>query len=526
MTPATAKDATFSIRTRLTVLAATFLAVVLIAAALAMVQVRRWEQTSSDRRAARMIANDLSDLRLAMSDQETGVRGYLLSDDTSFLDPYKEGRANATRAMSALRANQHVIRAFPMLLDQFERADQGWLVEAIEPALALQASGQPVPDALLDTGKREFDTVRSRLDTLTATLDAKVTMLDEANNHQQRVAVAAVFGGFLAALAGALVVLLLVRRWMSRPLADIAQAARSIGAGADGPPRPALQSAELVDVWSAIELLQQHLTQERDRAVRAYETLEQSAVLALHVRSELVAYEHLEVSDGWAVASRLRSAEGLVAGDCYDIGLINSNQLYVVVIDVTGHGPLAALNALKAKALLRSAVKAGHTPGGSLDLLQRQATDTGLDYLTAFIAVVNLRDGICHYANAGHPPAHIIGPNGSITHMLGTGPLVGPIDAHWETSLAEMDEGATLVVYTDGLTEATGNDRERIGEERVIAHLTSTEIPDADSAVDGLIHLFEAFHSGRQVDDITIVALSRGVTTHAEQSNDELASTP
>ena len=119
------------------------------------------------------------------------------------------------------------------------------------------------------------------------------------------------------------------------------------------------------------------------------------ALLALQVRSEL-ADEHGQAPDGWAIASTMRAAEGLVAGDCYDIGLVSATSLYIVMIDVTGHGPLAALHALKAKSLLRSAVRSGMAPGTAMSwLAQHHTGDDGDEYLTAFVALVELDTGDC-----------------------------------------------------------------------------------------------------------------------------------
>ena len=71
------------------------------------------------------------------------------------------------------------------------------------------------------------------------------------------------------------------------------------------------------------------------------------------------AEERAVTPGGWSLATKLRAAEGFVAGDCYETGLIDQATMYIVVIDVTGHGAKAALSALKAKAQLRSALRTG-----------------------------------------------------------------------------------------------------------------------------------------------------------------------
>jgi sigma-B regulation protein RsbU (phosphoserine phosphatase) len=301
----------------------------------------------------------------------------------------------------------------------------------------------------------------------------------------------------------------LFRRWVTRPLAEISAAARAI-AGGQVAAMPAFDAAEFGAVSDAIDSMQRSLSDERDRAVRAFKGLEQSAVLALQVRSEL-GDEHAAAPAGWTLASRLRAAEGFVAGDCYETGLLDQNTMYVVVIDVTGHGAKAALSALKAKAQLRSALRTGLSPGDAVGWLAREHHDDAVDdFVTAFVAVVDVANGECHWANAGHPPAIVVA-DGAALELPFSGPLIGPFDSSWSTETVAIPAGGTLVVYTDGLTEVRGEGRSRLGEKRLYEHIETT-MRDAigpDAIVESLVRLVEEFRVGIQTDDVTIVALTR-----------------
>ena len=127
---------------------------------------------------------------------------------------------------------------------------------------------------------------------------------------------------------------MLFRRWVTQPLELIGESARALSID-DEQELPDFDSAELQEVVDAIRALQGSLAHERDRAVTAYRALEQSAVLALHVRSEL-ADELGDPPPGWSVGSALVPADGVVAGDCFDLGLLDQHRLYVVMVDVTG----------------------------------------------------------------------------------------------------------------------------------------------------------------------------------------------
>src|SRR4029453_1573688 len=75
-----------SLRRRVGVLGCIFVALVVFAVGLAALMVRAWDRAVDDRGQLRVAAAEVADLRLAYSDQETGIRGYLLAEDASFLD--------------------------------------------------------------------------------------------------------------------------------------------------------------------------------------------------------------------------------------------------------------------------------------------------------------------------------------------------------------------------------------------------------------------------------------------------------
>jgi sigma-B regulation protein RsbU (phosphoserine phosphatase) len=271
---------------------------------------------------------------------------------------------------------------------------------------------------------------------------------------------------------------------------------------------PDFDSAELQDVTDAIRTLQQSLAHERDRAVTAYNTLEQSAVLAVHVRSEL-ADELGDPPPGWAVGSALVPAEGMVAGDCFDLGLLDQHRMYVVLVDVTGHGAGAALDALKSKSQLRAALRSRVSPGGALDWLSREnRKDARADLLTAVVAIIDIDTGVCHYANAGHPAPLLT--NGARHVTLGrTGPLLGAFEATWRTETVTIEPGWTLLLHTDGVTEAMGPQRERFGETRFSEFLQDAWVSDPKALVAELLTSVRTFQVGRRTDDITVVAIHR-----------------
>src|SRR3954462_14620355 len=98
----TSSDRT-SLRRRVGVLGCIFVALVVFAVGLCTLMVRSWGRAVDERGNLRVAAAEVADLRLAYSDQETGIRGYLHSGDSSFLDPYNDGLARAEAVRDRLR---------------------------------------------------------------------------------------------------------------------------------------------------------------------------------------------------------------------------------------------------------------------------------------------------------------------------------------------------------------------------------------------------------------------------------------
>jgi serine phosphatase RsbU (regulator of sigma subunit) len=216
-------------------------------------------------------------------------------------------------------------------------------------------------------------------------------------------------------------------------------------------------------------------------AVRARETIEQSASVVLQLRSELASGID-ELPEGWTVAAQLHPAEGVVAGDCYDVIDLGPSDLGLVVVDISGHGAVSGILALRCKELLRAGLREGLPPNEALLWAAEQLDDLGDEtFLTAFVAVVNLGSGAVTYASAGHPPALLCSATNTV-ELEPTGPIVGPFAGPWESASAQMDAGNRLAVYTDGLIEVRDDDGSEFGVRR-LSDLVSEAAPDEADAI-------------------------------------------
>jgi sigma-B regulation protein RsbU (phosphoserine phosphatase) len=246
------------------------------------------------------------------------------------------------------------------------------------------------------------------------------------------------------------------------------------------------------------------------REARARSTIEASAVLASRLGAAL-ASDIANLPAGWEAGARLLPAEGQVAGDTYSIDLIGPTRLAVVVVDIAGHGASAAVDALSARELMRASLRSGVRPHRAIATLP-DTLDLGENFLTAFAAVIDTSDGNCAYVNAGHPPPLLVSGSEGIEVLGPTGPLVGIVPGEWTTAMCTIALGSTLLVYTDGLTEARDTLGEFLGEDRVQAMAAEGAGGDADDLVRSVLRAIDEFAGGDRRDDATIVALRRVAT--------------
>jgi CHASE3 domain sensor protein len=494
-----------SLRRRVGVLGLVFVALVVAAIGLATLMVREWDRAVDDRGELRVAVAEVAQLRLAYSDQETGVRGYTLAQDPSFLEPYNDGVALAQTMRSRLLAHAATDRSgLDAQLDRVERAAQRWTDDVAQPAIAQPS--QPIDEV---AARARFDDLRLELRELDSIVARQLVAEMDRTDSVRRDTFVVLIASAIAAFAAIALITVLLRRWITQPLAQIVESARALSSD-ETQQLPDFDSAELQAVVDAIRNLQSSLARERDRAITAYRALEQSAVLAVHVRSEL-ADELGDPPPGWSVGSALVPADGVVAGDCFDMGLLDQHHLYVVMVDVTGHGPGAALDALKSKSQLRAALRSRVSPGGALNWLSREnRKDARADLLTAVVAVVDIDTGLCQYANAGHPAPYLTDGTEAIP-LRQTGPLLGAFDSTWRTETVTIGPGCTLLLYTDGVTEALGDHRQRFGPDRFVDVLRHADVSDPKRLVADVLAGVASFRVGSRTDDLTLVALHRSV---------------
>jgi signal transduction histidine kinase len=172
-------------------------------------------------------------LQGALRDQETSLRGYVIAADPGFLVPYVDGQRVERLAAEEITARLGDRVDLIADLTAIERAAAAWRNAYAEPLINSVVPGAPnvVNTSTADRGKAEFDRIRALFDTQNADLEAARTVavneLDAMRSWRNRVLIAMVAVFF----AGAVLLALLMRRAVTRPLAVLAASCRRIAAG-------------------------------------------------------------------------------------------------------------------------------------------------------------------------------------------------------------------------------------------------------------------------------------------------------
>ena len=215
-----------------------------------------------------------------------------------------------------------------------------------------------------------------------------------------------------------------------------------------------------------------------------------------------------------------------VGGDYYDFLELASGRLGLVLADIAGKGFSGALLMANLQANLRSqyAMAIGDLPRllASVNRLFYQSTDSA-SYATFFFADYDDSSRKLRYANCGHLPAILLRANGSspveasrppkVELLHSTCTVMGLFEA-WQCEIAEVELAPddTLVLYTDGVTEATNGDGEEFGESRLVDTLASHSTRPLEGILEAVVGAAQQFSSGsEQQDDITLV-IARSLT--------------
>ena len=246
----------------------------------------------------------------------------------------------------------------------------------------------------------------------------------------------------------------------------------------------------------------------RDRLV----AVENELALAREMQQSILPREFPE-HPGYEIFGNMEAARA-VGGDFFNVITLGGDKVGLAIADVSGKGPAAALFMMASHTTLKGAAIGHADPGRALteanDLIESDNRTT--NFVTVFYGVYDPANGTLTYANGGHNPPLIVHPDGSSTVLGMTGGIALGIaaDMPFDQSEVTLDVGDTVVLYTDGVTEAMNTEDEEFELSRLQAVYQENAPQSAKEANDLAFEAVRAFAEGApQSDDITCLALRR-----------------
>ena len=201
-----------------------------------------------------------------------------------------------------------------------------------------------------------------------------------------------------------------------------------------------------------------------------------------------------------------------VGGDLYDYFLQNQHLLFFSIGDVSGKGVPAALFMAVTKTLVKGVAEQHLSLSHVLKKVNHElyVDNEQLMFVSLCCGVLDFRNGQVHYTSAGHlPPLHLRRSRGADWVDLPKGSLLGINEAPaYQTRTLQLQPMETLLLYTDGVTEAMNSRQELFGEERLrtlVDGQTAVAPKDLVQSLFGAVRDFAG--AEEQSDDITVLAL-------------------
>ncbi len=325
---------------------------------------------------------------------------------------------------------------------------------------------------------------------------------------------------FAVCLAGILVIL---RQYLVRPVTSLSAHVRRYASDKDPQAGAAIRAERFPH--DEVGGLARDVADMMDEMCRHVEQVARMSAETERVRSELAVASRIQLAALPQVGPEFSGGRGRfalfasmtpakeVGGDFYDFFMLDAGHVAVLVADVSGKGVPAALFMMRAKALIRQIM----AEGASAEVAMARANDAlAADndenmFVTVWLGVLDLESGELAFANCGHNPPAMLRADGRVEWLRErSGLLVGGFaGVAYRRRTAHMAPGDTLVLYTDGVTEAMDERMALFGEARLQASLASMPAGLAPAQVgQALREEVGSFVGGaEQADDITMLVL-------------------
>lgn len=203
-----------------------------------------------------------------------------------------------------------------------------------------------------------------------------------------------------------------------------------------------------------------------------------------------------------------------IGGDFYDFFRIDDDHIALVVADVCGKGIPAALFMAVSRTIIRSKGMQGCSAEMCMTESNHLLAAYSIDnmFVTVFYAIYDVKTGFISYSNAGHNPPLLLRQDGSVSELpVMENTIVGVIDnIEYQKDTLQLEQGDTLFMFTDGVTEATDAAYNEFGVERLGDILSQHSHSNCQQIVEAVKKGVKDFvGETEQSDDITMLVVKR-----------------
>ena len=323
--------------------------------------------------------------------------------------------------------------------------------------------------------------------------------------------------GLLALLGVALITLLTIRRTMA-PLGVLADRAEHVARGElDFELPPPRRPDEVGRLTQSFDQMRRELALHLEnlaRVAREKQRLASELEIAHQIQLGLLPSEHYldAVCAYFELHAALRPARA-VGGDLYSYFMLDPQRFFVMVGDVSDKGIPAALFMAQTITLAKALAPRAQTPRNLLQLLNLELCrgNDSCMFVTLLCGLLDTGSGSLVLASAGHEPPILCGRGAPQLLDFPTGAVLGLYeDSDYPEHRLRLRQGETLLMYTDGITEASDHEQRMYGIERTVQSLA--EVPPAAPTagyIERLLGDVDRFVAeAAQADDITLLALT------------------
>ncbi len=326
-----------------------------------------------------------------------------------------------------------------------------------------------------------------------------------------RVGVLAVVGTGMFTLA--LLTSIFLSRGLSKPLIELARGAREFGAGNFNYRLRMKRKDEFSDLAQSFNTMaisiQEYVHELRQETSRR-ERLESEFRIAADLQQTLLPEAPPRVEGvellGWSQPSKD------VGGDFFDYFELPNGKIGVVLGDATGKGLSAALLSTQCSSILRTLSGQDLPPSELLFLTNNEfykRVGATHRFVTLFILTLDPETGMATYASAGHPPAFLTNPESKASRWLESEagyPLGIVKDATFSEVTVRLDPRDTIVIYSDGVTDAQDPGHQLFGEKRLEDAVKDAASRAPQELLDNLRSAASHHMYGKDpIDDMTVV---------------------